>query len=281
MRSAFANMGKTLFAFLLLLAGVTGRAQIQDPFTEAVQTHVDHIEEFIERFNFKEGSRFRQYTDATYPEYNVDRAVVVNALFNKRLKKTDQAIRQRFVEAVINPSRPAYLEVYDALWYATVPVSMRIEGEYVELEVTLEVQLNRDYSIEWTVIGMSSEIFENLKPDKDLYISVSSHATFFPELREGLSSTNHFQNIVSDSQKASNTQKFINLIDDKEVSDIKILNGISYHFLQISGWIMVVEYAPQDYSLNTGWLISEVIPVDSFLKKRMYQREQLGIMSNE
>lgn len=266
-----------LFSFLFVCAPVYTAAQ--DVFSDAVQTHVDHIEEFIERFNFEKGSRFEKYTKSSFPDAVIGRDLVLNSLFSKRSAKTNEKIKKRFIQTVTDSSRPVFLEIYDALWYATVPVTMRVEGKQTDITVTLEIQLNTDYSIEWTVIGMKSPAFEKIGNTKDLYISASSHATFFPELREGLKSTALFENIVSDSQKRGNTQKFMKLIDQKEVTDIKVKKGITYHFLQISGWIMTVEYYPQDYSLNTGWLISDVIPVESFLDKRVYQKETLGIMS--
>lgn len=274
-------MSKTPVSILtfLLFACAPLCTAAQDLFSDAVQTHVDHIEEFIERFNFEEGSRFEKYTKTSFPDAVVDRALVLNSLFSKRSNMTNEKTKKRFIQTVTDSSRPAFLEIYDALWYATVPVSMQVEGEQTDITVTLEIQLNSDYTVEWTVIGMKSDVFENSENTKDLYISASSHATFFPELQEGLKSTKLFENIVSDSQKRSNTQKFMKLIDQKQVTDINVKKGISYHFLQISGWIMTVEYFPQDYSLNTGWLISNVIPVDSFFDKRVYQREKLGIMS--
>lgn len=274
----FANR---ILLFLLLAFCVTPRVQCQDPFSDAVQTHVDHIEEFIERFNFETNSQFYNYTRRAFPNHNIDRSVVVNALFNKRITKTSQVQRDSFVKSVTNPGRPVYLEIYDALWYATVPVKMDVSGQTIEATVTLEIQLNRDYSIEWTVIGVVSEALNKVDESKDLFISASSHATYFPELRQALSSSTDFESVISDSQKGGNALKFKRLIENKKVTNVKVLNGIKYHFLQIPGWIMVVDYAPQDYSLNTGWLISDVQKVQSFLDKRVYQWEHLGIMSSE
>jgi hypothetical protein len=255
--------------------------QGQDPFSDAVQTHVDHIEEFIERFNFQKKSRFYDYTRRSFPDHDINRGVVVNALFNRRITSIDREQRESFVKNVTNPGRPVFLEIYDALWYATVPVEMTVGKEKIEATVTLEIQLNRDYSIEWTVIGVVSEALRGIEDSNDLFISASSHATYFPELRQALSSATDFESIISDSQKGGNALKFKRLIDNKEVTDVKILNGIRYHFLQIPDWVMVVDYAPQDYSLNTGWLISDIRKVESFLDKRVYQWEHLGIMSSE
>lgn len=250
----------------------------EDSFREEVETHVNHIEDFIDRFNFEEESQFYKYIQVAYPDENVDRMIVVNSLFNKRKSGlTPDAVRKEFVEDVSDPERPVHIDIYDALWYAVVPVTVTVDNVKVDLTITLEIQMNSDYSIEWTIVGLKSKSLENIKSNDSFYISASSHATYFPELYSALSSCTLFQSVVSDSQKESGTDRYLNLIAGKSVTDVTIKTGIKYHFLQIAGWIMTVEYFPQDYSLNTGWLIAEVKPVDSFLAKRLYQKQVLGI----
>lgn len=250
----------------------------QDNFTEAVQTHVNHIEEFIDRFNFDEESQFYKYVQIAYPGEIVDRKVVLNSLFNNRKTNlTLDSVRKNFVDDISDSERPVHIDIYDALWYATVPVQVTVDSIAMDMTITLEIQMNSDYSIEWSIVGIKSESLEKMESRDKFYISASSHATYFPELYSALSSSTLFQSVVSDSQKESNTDKYLNLIAGKTVTDVIIKTGITYHFLQISGWIMKVEYVPQDYSLNTGWLISEVKPVDSFLEKRLYQKKVLGI----
>lgn len=271
---------KKIIIYIMLVQGmfVTNSLSAQDNFQEAVQTHVGHIEEFIDRFNFDEESQFYKYVQITYPDEKVDRKIVLNALFNRRKTVlTPDSIRKNFVADISDSERPVYIDIYDALWYATIPVQVTVDSVKIDMSVTLEIQMNSDYSIEWAIVGIKSESLEKMKPHDNFFISASSHATYFPELYSALSSSTLFQSVVSDSQKESNTDKYLNLIAGKTVTDVTIKTGIKYHFLQISGWIMTVEYAPQDYSLNTGWLISEVKVVDSFLEKRLYQKQVLGI----
>ena len=271
---------KNIIIYIVFIQGVfvSNILSAQDNFQEAVQTHVGHIEEFIDRFNFDEESQFYRYVQITYPNEKVDRKIVLNALFNKRKTVlTPNSIRKSFIADISDSERPVYIDIYDALWYATVPVQVTVDSVKMDMTVTLEIQMNSDYSIEWSIVGIKSESLEKMKPRDNFFISASSHATYFPELYSALSSSTLFQSVVSDSQKESNTDKYLNLIAGKTVTDVTIKTGIKYHFLQIAGWIMIVEYAPQDYSLNTGWLISEVKGVDSFLEKRLYQNQVLGI----
>lgn len=271
---------KNIIIYIVFIGGVfiPKSLSAQDNFQEAVQTHVGHIEEFIDRFNFDKESQFYKYVQITYPNEKVDRKIVLNALFNRRTAGlTPDSIRKSFVSDISDAERPVYIDIYDALWYATVPVQVTVDSVKMDMTVTLEIQMNSDYSIEWSIVGIKSESLEKMKPHDNFFISASSHATYFPELYTALSSSTLFQSVVSDSQKESNTDKYLNLIAGKSVTNVTIKTGIKYHFLQIAGWIMTVEYVPQDYSLNTGWLISEVKAVDSFLEKRLYQKQVLGI----
>ncbi len=252
----------------------------QDAFQEVAETHVDHIEEFIERFNFKAVSPFYSYAKMAYPNDNVDRKKVLNALFDKRKSALlPDSVKKHFIADITDSERPVYLDIYDALWYASIPVEIKVDSVKMGMTITLEIQLNSDYSIEWSIVGINSPSLDNVQATDRFYISASSHATFFPELYTALASSTIFRSVVSDSQQESNTDKYLKLIAGKTVTNITIKKGIKYHFLQISGWIMTVEYAPQDYSFNTGWLISEVKSVDSFLDKRLYQNKILGINS--
>lgn len=269
----------SVYFILLAVVFVPMRVLSQSQLDLAVQSHVDHIEVFIDRFNYDEASEFYQFVQNTYPDQKIDRTVVLNSLFNRRLNRTNEVQRQKFIKTVTDLNRPVILEIYDALWYASVPATVTVDKVKIGLGVTLEIQLNHDYSIEWSVIGVKSDAVEGNVDTKGTYISVSSHATYFPELRYALASAEILESISSDSQKRSTTWKYCDLIEGKKVTDVRIGKGISYHFMQIAGWIMVVEYAPYDDSLNTGWLISEVIEVDTFLEKRVYQFEELGISS--
>lgn len=263
---------------LLVTTLSTGSLFAQDNFNEIVETHVDHIEEFIDKFNFDNGSQFYEYVNASYPNQKIDRPVVLDALFNKqKISTIPDSVRQEFIDYVSDPDRPVHLAIYDALWYATVPVIVAIDKEKIDMVVTLEIQMNSDYSVEWAIVGIKSAFLDKMKSPDGFYISASSHATYFPELYTALSSSTIFQSVVADSQKATNTERYLNLISGKEKIDVTIKTGIKYHFLQISGWLMTVEYVPQDFSFNTGWLISSVIPVNSFLIKRKYQNDVLGI----
>lgn len=266
-------------AFILasLLPFFSIKGQSVQSFDQAAAVHIDHIEEFIDRFNFYEDSQFARYVEAEFQDQSIDRDFVLKSLFNKNSGIPDARVSE-FIAAVTNQVSPTFLDVYDALWYAKVPVEIHCdEDETISLDITLEVQLNADYSIEWAIAGMKSQAFSPKESETEFYISSSSHATYFPELLTGLSRSDVFQDIVTDRNVQGFVYDYEDLMKEKRINKVDVLAEITFHFLQIPNWIVVVKYKPQDYSFNTGWLIDRLIPVESFKEKRIYLIEELNV----
>lgn len=244
-----------------------------------IMTHVNHIEEFIDRFNYDPKSAFQRYVEENFPDSEVDRKLILRSLIDKENAIFDSQLADAFIDAIANPLNSVKLNIYDALWYAKIPISFEVGKTEYTADIALEIQLNDDYSIEWTIIGIQSDFLNNYENNKDMYIAASSHATYFPELRKALKSSALFQDVMSNNKDHSNVERFKNFLEESSIDSVRILKGLSYHFLQISGWIMVVKYVDPlpNESINTGWLIHELYQVASSREKMIYRKDQLGI----
>lgn len=263
-----------LVAFIISLSGVNNVFSQSDD--DAIVTHVNHIEEFIERFNYGEGSAFQRYVQENYPYSNVDRKVVLRSLFNPENGLKDEMRTTEFIHAISRPGYELNLSFYDFSWYAVVPALLELDGIEYSAGITLEVQLNKDNSVEWAVVGVKSDLLSNYRAERDLFVSASSHAAGFPEVRKALSSSTKFMNIIA----TSSIGEFTKILDDASIENIAIQNDISFHFLQISGWIMIVRYIGSDQTdtINTGWLIDELYKIDSDTPENLkYRKNELGI----
>jgi len=262
-----------LFAFAFSSSTLFG----QNEYQAYLEVHIDHVEEFIDRFNYYDDSRFHNYVETYYKGQDVNRKTVVNNMFNRKVSIPD-SVKGSFVAMVTSKERPVYLDIYDALWYCKIPVDVYFEsGEMIQISLSLEVQLNADYSIEWAIAGIEGDFFSDQLKNDQFFIASTSHASFFPELHKGLSEVDVFKQIISDNIRDDYIFQYANLISNDKVERIEIMKDISYHFLQIPGWIMVVKYRALDQSYNTGWLIEKLIPTESFKQKRIYQLEVLNV----
>lgn len=259
-------------AIILICHGFAHSQSIE----ERLIVKVAHIEEFIERFNFEEGSYFHNYVQATYPDQNIDRKIVVTSLFNQRDRLQEKSHSQEFVIAVNSQERPLKLDFNDAMWYATVPLTLHTNSKDFEAILTLEVQLNEDYSAEWVIAGVKSDLLPNPEEDITFFIKPSSHSTYFPELREVAKSPLRLKQVISERHAYSSLLLFEKLLGLESINSLSISTNITYHFLQIPGWIFKVSNFNQDDSLNSGWLISDLQKVSSF-EMRKYEKDVLGV----
>lgn len=243
---------------------------------ERLIVKVAHIEEFIERFNFEKGSYFENYVQSTYSDQNIDRQVVVASLFNQRDGLQNTTLSREFILEVNSIERPVKLDFNDAMWYATVPLTLHTNSKDFEAILTLEVQLNEDYSAEWVIAGVKSALLPSPENDITFFIKPSSHSTYFPELREVAKSPLRLKQVISERHAFSSLLLFENLLGLESINSLSISTNITYHFLQIPGWIFKVSNFNNDDSLNSGWLISDLQKVSS-LEMRKYEKDVLGV----
>lgn len=243
---------------------------------ERLIVKVAHIEEFIDRFNFEKDSYFSNYVLASYPDQHIDRSVIVTSLINQRNDLHKTALCQEFVSQVTSSQRPVVLDFNDAMWYATVPLTLHTSSKDFEAILTLEVQLNEDYSAEWVIAGVKSNLLPLPDDDITFFIKPSSHATYFPEIREVAKSPIRLKQVISERHAFSSLLLFEKLLGLESIISLSISTDITYHFLQMPGWIFKVSNFNSDDSLNSGWLISELQKVTSH-DMRKYEKDILGI----
>jgi hypothetical protein len=272
LKKIYLNQSFLLTATLLLIAAYTTAQSLE----EKLIVKVAHVEEFIERFNFEEGSYFSNYVAASYPNQNIDRTVVLTSLFNQRNKLQELALSKEFIAEISSKDRPAKLDFNDAMWYATVPLTLHTASKDFEAVLTLEVQLNEDYSAEWVIAGVKSALLPEPETDITFFIKPSSHATYFPELREVAKSTKRLKEVISERHAYSSLLLFEKVLSLESVTSLSISKDITYHFLQIPGWIFKVSNFNHDDSLNSGWLISDIHKASS-LEMRKYEKDILGV----
>jgi hypothetical protein len=243
---------------------------------EKLIVKIAHIEEFIDRFNFEEGSYFNNYVKSEYGDKAITREIVLESMFNQRNGLQKEELSYNFINTVCTSGRPSTLDFHDPMWYATVPLTLHTKEKDYNAILTLEIQLNEDSSTEWVIAGAQSSILPKPEEEVNFFIKPSSHATHFPELLELSKSSARLQEVISERHSNSALKLFDKLLSTNIVTSISISKDIKYHFLQISGWVFQVSYYNDNESLNTGWLISDLKKVSS-LEMRKYERDVLGI----
>src|SRR6202020_417755 len=99
----------------------------------------------------------------------------------------------------------------------------------------------------------SSILFKSKK-----FINPLSHITYFAGLSKALNDRKHIYDYLdSGFLNSSSSRKFLNALLKKKLI-YQYVKKITFHFLQIEGWVFTVNEFNRE-SVNSGWLISSLI----------------------
>lgn len=263
-------MSKIFFTgFFLLFAGnATGQVA---PFDEEVFAYrVKQIDEFIERFNDTDETLIKQYIKDRY-QTDITREELIISLFDLSRKDWNQELVIRFLEDVVQASPPPYLSFYDADWYALVVCEGLYHGKRVTFDLTLGVNYYKEtQAASWMVKGFHADFLDMPgEVHAGVALNPSSHGTDFVELIHIFTSPEKYR---VDTPQVSHPAALSYLLKEVQQKNFafKHVTHITYHFLQLTNWIMrVQEFSKRE--VNAGWLISELLPADLHDKEKYCQ----------
>lgn len=237
---------------------------------------VKQIDEFIDRFNNAQNTPIREYVHENYSIDSISHETLLISLFNQEDTTWNEADVRSFVQNVAHkastdPTTPL-LDFYDGGWYAELDCVGQYQGKEVTFTMVLSLELlRRGRGAKWVINGVSAD-FLGLSYDTDRRqtLNPASHDTDFMNLIIALQDTVNFRNYLSSSAQPSQLLLFFNELCEGRLA-FKYVKEITYHFMQIDNWIFKV----RDFNRNTdnsGWLISELIPVTDTQKLQYRER---------
>lgn len=284
---------------LLLLFGMIGviysgfSQTIIFPYEENFEWQVKQIDEFIDRFNNADYTPIRQFLKEQYDIETIDRLKLLKTLFN--LEKAWN--REQVVQFLLDVSRsgnsrsgktsskePPYLDFYDQNWYAALECQGLYRGKPQNFTLILSIQANEETGAsKWVINSISADFL----PDKDTAdlaftlngkslgshtLNPASFGTDFMALVEALADTANYKNYISHEKANHTLLTFFDLLYQQQLV-FQQVNHITYHFLQVPGWVFQVENFPRQTN-NSGWLINQLLPM-SDAEKEVYQKQTL------
>ncbi len=245
------------------------------PFASQAQLYADHeenfayevkqIDEFFERFN-NENTLIKRYLSNHYSQLEVSREELLKSLFNFQSPYIRPEEALRFIEQVHQQENPLRLSFYDDKWFAKVKASVLYEGKERELFLLMSVQEEQNGGSKWVI----EEVFADflLAPavkDSTAFLNPMSHATDFMGLNKVFENPEKVKGYLSSDYQDDQLPKLVMELQNKKVS-FREVEDISYHFLQVDGWIFTVEDF-QRQEKNAGWLINRLMPANATEKK--------------
>jgi len=253
---------------------------------------IKSVDDFFDRFNFKEKTNFRNFLITEFPDNNITREKLLYTLFNAKSKYCSDIDKKDFVNEVIKESYPQYINYKDTNWYAALDCSVLLNGKPEKLLLVLNVESKINDGFEWSITAAHSSFldgslgeidatlfseFKNkniLSDEKKYFLSPISHGIDFTNLDNIFTNKNHFKNYISKDIASSELIKLNNLITNSKIK-FRQVESISYHLLQIDGWVLVLNHIEnKDYA--NGWLVNQLIKTTEN-EKRIYKQKSLHI----
>jgi hypothetical protein len=274
----------TLLAIWLLLPQVSAQ-DIMFPYQENFAWQVKQIDEFMDRFNNADYTPIRRYLREEYNLDEVNRLDLVRSLFNLEKDDWNQEEVVNFLSQINDSVPPPYLDFYDKDWYAELNCQGFHHQDTVDFTLILTLEVDQETKASrWIINSVQGDFLPtdtaalafgvDTTYDASKTLNPASFGTDFMALVDALKDTANLEGYVAPQDISRSLVSFMNLLYQRDLI-FKQVNHITYHFLQIDGWIFQV----QDFhrqSTNSGWLINSLLAV-SEEEKNQYRRQVLHL----
>jgi hypothetical protein len=242
---------------------------------------VKNIEFFIDRFNNQpEGSGSARAANpkdtAACLAFMKERDFKLFSLFDlKRIDRMDPAVKQKlntFFRDVNSPYQPKFVRFEDMYWYAELNMTVRTDGHSKMMRCILQVVRLGQGVQAWAIKSFHSsdlEIGERFRGN-ELYFPPSANGTDFMGVRLALNDPAWTKEKVAKLVGAQS--KTLQQLSEGKIK-IEAISKITYHFLQLDGWIMTVNYVNRE-SKNSGWLLD--VPLQANNQQKLKYLKELS-----
>jgi len=265
--------------FVWLLAFVTIQPAFSQLFQDEVTANfayqVKQIDEFIERFNNKENTLIKQYVKKLDTTARFRREHLIKSLFNASDTGWKISEIRQFIQQVSDTSRPVYLNFFDNDWYAEVNCAATYKGKPSKITLILKIQREKDGMSKWVAVSAIADFLRlPVRRDSTTGLNPLSHATDFMNIDLMATDKKNIRNYLPNEYREDVLSVFLYESQNNQLI-IKQVNKITYHFMQVDGWIFTVNRFSRQ-TRNSGWLVSRLQPA-SAESKQQYAKDKLNL----
>ena len=287
----------TLLVITIFLITATNLAAQSTFYSDEFLTRNKQIEEFIDRFSYTDESKQRGYKllsrrsnsqnqdisdiyQLIYSRENASRVSVLLSLFDyENINAIGKDKIKEFVKQVTDSATAQTLNFYDLDWYAVVEADFRFKNKTQNGILVIKNDIKPDVkgypASFWGLVSASANF---LKPDfnenQRQGVNAGAHGVNFVPLMSAFEDKQNIFNVVSNDFVSNDLSILLYATNNGDVS-LEGINSVSYHFMQIDGWVFKVEYFNRSTS-NSGWLISDLFKA-SQEDKKAYREQVLKI----
>jgi hypothetical protein len=220
------------------------------------------VNQFFRRFNNEESKEGNRY----YPEDKnyrnlVQRKKFLEILFDGQNYNLNHH-KQAFIEQICQTNNAQFLDFHAGDWYAEVKTHFINHGK--EEIITLFLKLEKEnLGYKWGMYKAYHEPFNQLFASDTTkgkrFLHPMSHEIGFMNLEKAFRDLKEIQQYQANNRPIDHLSLLLYEMK-KGTMVFETVSEVKFHFFQIKGWYFEVsEFVRTGY--NTGWLISNLIPL--------------------
>ncbi len=230
---------------------------------ELLFAKVKQIDEFIHRFNFNVNKFNPEVLGIERREEQIP------LLFERTYKSQNEQKVDDFSWAAMYSPR---LSFYNPNWYALVKCEAMYKSKLVHIDLTLKVQISENGGASWIIAGADTPFLYAKADcnDPSKMIPPSNNEVGFVGLYRVFNDKNNLSAYYPNNYQPDYLSILLYAVKNGEIKFIQPLS-IRYYFAQVSDWVFVVEHFNREEK-NSGWLISEALPISDGDKEDYLQK---------
>ncbi len=222
------------------------------------------MNQFFRRFNAEESSAGDRFYPGDKDYRNAFlRKRYLNILFDNQNASITDPLKDKFIDDVLNPVAPAYLDFHAGQWFAEVTTKFLYQGK--EEPVTLFMKLEKEnLGYKWVISNVYFRhfqlMFHNLDNGSQRFLHPLSHELDFMNLVKVFKDKEFVEQYTASDYHPDYLTLF--LYEFKKGNLLfKTVNNVKFHFFQVPGWYFEVSDFNRS-GTNSGWLISSLLQVN-------------------
>jgi len=260
---------RKLTMILTLLIPLVGSSQIVEDYLgdeSDLYASTKQVNQFFRRFNGEEDFKGERY----YPEDKDYRSpklreVYLSNLFNNESSLMTRDLKDEFIEDLLDPNDPKFLEFHGGDWFAEVTTKFKFRG--IENYLTLFLSLEEDtVGSKWVITNVYFEPFRHAFIDQDSlrkagqkFLHPMSHELDFMNLVKAFQDEESLENYIAWKYNPDYLTLFIYEFKTGNLEFLTVTK-VNFHFFQVDNWYFEIS----DYNRqgnNSGWLISTLMKI--------------------
>lgn len=262
--------------FLLFSTSTYLQAQIVDEMKDESKLYAEtkQINQFFRRFNGEEDEKGERY----YPKDKQYRSIklrkkYLEILFDRSNAGISNDLKMEFARDVLEKNDPAVLNFHGPDWFAEVQTTFTVNGK--DHLITLFMELEKHHlGTRWVMYKAHADMWDSYyKRDTVVvgkFLHPMSHELDFMNLRKAFLNKDSVVQYVSKKFEPDHLSVFLYEVERGNMK-FKSVGEVKFHFFQVPGWYFeLAEFNRPGY--NTGWLISNLVKLNSESDKTLLRR---------